>query len=353
MGNRVMAAMSGGVDSSVAAALLVEQGYEVIGGTMKLMDSDESASEKSCCSWDAARGAKLVADRLGIAHYTIDAHEAFAETVIEPFGSEYVRGRTPNPCIRCNQFLKFDFLLKKARVLGCDMIATGHYARIQDGALLRGLDSAKDQSYFLYVVYACEVDRILFPVGELTKTTVREMAAGIELPTASRKESQDVCFIPDGDTSGFLERRFGSEPGPIVDTTGKVLGGHRGIYRYTIGQRKGLGALGKRMFVKRIDPESHTVVVAEDHELFSTTVRVDNYIGGRRPIAAGERYSVQIRYRSKPTSALIGAVEGDHVYLEFDPPVRAPAAGQAAVLYDEDLVVGGGSIGRDLSVKRT
>jgi len=339
-----MAAMSGGVDSSVAAALLVEQGYEVIGGTMKLVDSDEGAMDKTCCNWDAVRGARLVADRLGIAHYTIDAREAFAETVIEPFGTEYGRGRTPNPCIRCNQFLKFDFLLQKAKFLGCDMIATGHYARIQDGALRRGLDPSKDQSYFLYVVYGCEVDRILFPVGELTKARVREIAVRMDLPAASRKESQDVCFIPDGDTSGFLERRFGAEPGPIVDTKGRILGQHRGIYRYTIGQRKGLGALGKRMFVKRIDPKSHTVVVAEDHELFSNIVQVGNFVTGKRPSAVGERCLAQVRYRSSPTPARISAVENSRICLEFDQPVRAPAAGQATVLYNGDLVVGGGTI---------
>ncbi len=341
---RVMAAMSGGVDSSVAAALLVEQGYEVIGGTMKLMDSDESLSDKSCCNWDAARGAKLVADQLGIAHYTIDAREAFDRTVIDPFGRQYARGRTPNPCIQCNRFLKFGFLLQKARALGCDMIATGHYARIHDGKLKRGLDPAKDQSYFLYVVYGCDADRIIFPVGELTKNRVRQIAAERGLPTASRKESQDICFIPDGDTPGFLEGRLGAKPGPIVDTAGNVLGRHQGIYRYTVGQRKGLGALGKRMFVQRIDPDSLTIVVAENHELFTDTVRVEHFLTAGSPVSVGERYLAQIRYRSQPTPVRIDAVEHDRIRLEFEEPVRAPAAGQAAVLYDEELVVGGGTI---------
>ncbi len=343
--------MSGGVDSSVTAALLKEQGYEVIGVTMKLLDSEEfcSTDSRSCCGYDAAKDAKMVADSLCIPHYTINAVEAFNATVIEDFINEYTMGRTPNPCVRCNYFLKFDFLMKKARELGCEYLATGHYAKMDEGILRRGNDQLKDQSYFLYPVFAAQTDKILFPLGNMNKPEVRALAQRYNLPTAQKRESQDICFIPDGDYAQFLKKTAGLsfQPGKIVAVSGDVIGSHQGIQFYTVGQRKGLGALGQRMYVKQIDVEKNLVVAATDQELFSDAIDVTDFLCARnRSVVSGDHFLVQVRYRSKPVGAVVETLCSEKFRIRFDTPVRAVAPGQSAVLYDGDMVVGGGLISK-------
>ncbi len=345
---KVLVAMSGGVDSSTTAALLKSQGYEVCGITMKLLDSVETCSEESrtCCGFDASRDARMVADTLGIPHYTINAVEAFEKTVIKDFIDEYSAGRTPNPCVRCNYYLKFDFLMKKAWELGCEYLATGHYAVIENNELKRGKDELKDQSYFLYPVFASSFERILFPLGKYRKEEVRQIARSFNLPTASKRESQDICFIPDGNYSRFLDER-GIEsygPGPILDISGKKIGTHNGIHNYTIGQRKGLGALGCRMFVKEIRVEDNAIVAATEEQLYSTRVLVKEFLHGKRIPKTGEKYLLQVRYRSKPAEATINSINENFADLSFDLPVKAVAPGQSAVLYDGETVVAGGVI---------
>jgi tRNA-uridine 2-sulfurtransferase len=346
--DRVCIAMSGGVDSSVAAALLKQQGFDVCGVTMKLVDSPrpDNGSPRSCCGYDAGRDAKLVADAIGIPHYTINAVDVFRETVMADFAAEYRRGRTPNPCVRCNQFVKFDFLLKKADELDCRYLATGHYAVIREGRLYRGKDPAKDQSYFLYPVYGTEIDRILFPVGEKTKDEVRSIAAAFGLITAQTPESQDICFVEDGNYAGFLDRELPLEGGPIVDKTGKLLGRHSGIHRYTIGQRKGLGALGRKMFVKEIRVSENTVVIGTEDDLLATTLLATGAI-----VAPGHQfdeaeYGVQVRYRTPPVAASVSLSDSKTLHIALREPVRAVAPGQSAVVYKGDMVAAGGVIER-------
>ncbi|KMQ51422.1 tRNA-specific 2-thiouridylase MnmA [Chitinispirillum alkaliphilum] len=348
---RVLAAMSGGVDSSVTAALLKEQGYEVIGVTMKLLDTMDVCDEsRSCCGYDAARDAKVVADSLGIPHYTINAVEAFKEWVIDDFVGEYTRGRTPNPCIRCNYFLKFDFLMKKARELGCEFLATGHYAIMENGTLRRGVDQVKDQSYFLYPVFANDPCKILFPLGRMCKSEVREIAGRYNLLTAQKKESQDICFIPDGDYASFLKEKRDMDvvPGYIVDLDGNRVGTHQGVQFYTVGQRKGLGALGCRMYVKEIRVKENEVVVARDEQLFCDAIEIEELLSQEDQISVGDQFLAQVRYRSKPVGAVVEDYRDGKMVLRFDTPVRAVAPGQSAVLYRDDVVVAGGLITREI-----
>ena len=338
---KVLVAMSGGVDSSVAAALLIEQGFEVCGVTMQLFDGKENA---------AANDAKNVADALSIPHYTVDAVDLFEQSVISYFISEYKSGRTPNPCVRCNHKLKFGLLMDKAVSLGCDFLATGHYAIIEDGVLRRGVDPHKDQSYFLYPVFASPIDKILFPLGGLTKDKVRETAQKFNLPTASKKESQDICFIPSGNYLEFLTSRgIGvndcGASGNIIDINGKILGKHTGVYNFTVGQRKGLGALGKRMYVKQITVDTNTVVAADEEQLETDIIEIKDLLCSKeRELKPGDRFNVQIRYRSKPTFATVISYGSETLRLKFDDPVRAAAPGQSAVLYDGGIVVAGGVI---------
>jgi len=342
---KVLVAMSGGVDSSVAAALLKEQGFEVCGVTMQLFGDKENT---------AVNDAKIVADALSIPHYTVNAVDLFEQDVIGYFVSEYKSGRTPNPCVKCNHRLKFGLLMDKAVSLGCDFLATGHYAVIEDGNLRRGVDPHKDQSYFLYPVLSSDINKILFPLGGLTKEKVREIAQKRNLPTASKKESQDICFIPSGDYLQFLKSRgiglddYGAS-GDIVDINGKVIGKHTGVYNFTVGQRKGLGALGKRMYVKRIIVDANTVIAADEEQLETDIIEVKNLLcSKKRELKPGGRFHVQIRYRSKPAFAEVIscnlALDSETICLQFDEPVKAAAPGQSAVLYDGDVVIAGGVI---------
>jgi tRNA-specific 2-thiouridylase len=337
---KVLVAMSGGVDSSVAAALLKEQGFEVCGVTMQLFNDKESS---------VVSDAKVVADALCIPHYTVDAVDLFERSVINYFISEYKSGRTPNPCVRCNSRLKFGLLMDKAVSLGCDFLATGHYAIIEGENLRRGADTHKDQSYFLYPIFTSSITKILFPLGGLTKEKVREAAQKFNLPTAAKKESQDICFIPSGNYSDFLASRgigvggYGTT-GNVIDINGKVIGKHTGVHNFTVGQRKGLGALGKRMYVKQIIVDTNTVVAADEEQLETKIIQVKNVLCSKRGLKSGDRFDVQIRYRSKPASAVVVSHDSETLCLQFDEPVRAAAPGQSAVLYDCDVVVAGGVI---------
>ncbi len=336
----VAVAMSGGVDSSLAAALLLQEGCDVCGITMKQIDGVGDA---------AVRDAKKVADTLGIRHEAFDATGIFKSEIIDYFCSEYAAGRTPNPCVRCNRRIKFGLLFDRAQELGCEYLATGHYARIDSGVLRRGLDTLKDQSYFLYVIYGSHIEKILFPLGHMRKEQTRGMAARCGLGSAGRSESQDICFIDGNDHVGFLDSLVAAKEGPIVDVGGARLGTHQGVHRYTIGQRKGLGPLGRRMFVKEIHPDTNTVVVGTEDDLGCHRIEVRKFIRGPVEIGVGDTFDAQIRYKSAPAAARVETIDDDRVVLAFEEPVRAVAPGQAAVLYRGDSVVGGGTIEKALS----
>jgi len=355
---RVVVAMSGGVDSSVAAALLKEDGCQVIGMTMQIWPSDEMAEEAEglggCCGAGAVADAKTIAHKLGIPHYVVNLKDVFDRTVIADFCHEYNLGRTPNPCIRCNRFVKFDALLKKANELDAEFVATGHYARIErrdaDGRRLlkKGVDCEKDQSYFLYSLTQGQLENILFPLGELTKERVRQIAGELRLPVANKAESQEICFIPDNDYSRFVREYVAdaAEPGPILDRQGNVLGEHRGIISYTIGQRKGLGiSTDKPLYVVAIDRERNAVIVGNKEEVYGTELTAAdlNWVSvevPQQPI----RVRTRIRYLHQEADSVVVPLEEHRVQVQFEEPQMAITPGQAAVFYGEDDVLGGGVI---------
>lgn len=348
-----MVAMSGGVDSSVAAAILKEQGYEVMGATIKLWPKyiDPSEDTGGCCSLAAVEDARRVAQILDIPYYVLNMQKDFQEQVIDRFSKEYRLGRTPNPCIECNRSIKFGTMLEKAVQLGMDFLATGHYARIvRDGGvahLLRGRDLDKDQSYALYALNQEQLAQILFPVGDYRKEEIRNLAAKFGLRIANKPDSQEICFIPDNNYKEFLTVHGGlqQEPGQIVDTQGNVLGTHTGIYNYTVGQRKGLGlATGEPLYVVDINRDDNTVVVGSNAEVFSRAFWVSdfNWTGGSPP-AEEFRAEAMIRYNARPNPATIH-VEAERVRIEFDQAQRAITPGQSAVVYHGEEVLGGGII---------
>jgi tRNA-specific 2-thiouridylase len=363
-GERVLVAMSGGVDSSVAAALLVEAGHEVVGVTMKTFCYDATPGpSRTCCGLDGILDARQVADRLGIEHYVFDVEEDFTRDVIDDFVAEYARGRTPNPCVRCNSNTKFRDLLRRGEALGCDAIATGHYVRVEHperasgpgggpSRLLRGADAGKDQAYFLWELPHEILPRLRFPLGALDKPRVRELARERGLVTAEKPESQEICFVPDGDYRSFLGKRLAPrhpalEPGTIVTLEGEALGEHRGYAGFTVGQRRGLGGgFDEPLYVVEVRPETREVVVGPREALEQDTAVVEglHWIAPDHPPRAGGEVGVQIRHRAGSVAATLEAVEEDRIGIRFHQGQRAVSPGQSAVFFHQDRVLGGGRL---------
>ena len=364
MAEKVVVAMSGGVDSSVAALLLCRQGYDVVGVTMKLYSLDETdlpAHYQGCCTLDDVEDARRVCQRLGVPHYVLNVQQEFQTHVIDYFRAEYSRGRTPHPCIACNDKIKFNFLSTRAAALDAQYVATGHYARIQggpDGFVLRkGVDAAKDQSYVLFGMGQSELAHSLMPVGDYSKEEIRRLAQEAELVNADKPDSQDICFIPSGDYKAFLKNHGGQQPGEIVDLDGTVVGQHHGIEFFTVGQRRGLGlAAGSAgqsaKYVIRVEPDTRQVVIGPDSALFRESMWVSrvNYVqgtpvgtSGSTPGATPMEVSVKIRYKASEAPAVLNP-DGDGALVVFQEPQRALTPGQAAVFYQEDILVGGGTI---------
>ena len=349
---KVVVAMSGGVDSSVAAALLKQQGYDVIGMMLRLWSEPGKEESNRCCTPDAMAQARRVAGILDIPFYVIDAKDVFKETVVQYFLDGYARGETPNPCLMCNRQIRWTFLLNHALALGAEFMATGHYVRIKaEGGkqkLLRAVDHSKDQSYVLHVLKQDQLTHALFPVGEFPKPEIRRIAADFGLPTASRADSQDLCFLAGEDYRGFLQRNAAEmlQPGEIVTTSGKLIGKHDGLANYTIGQRKGLNVASPvPLYVITKQAVGNTLVVGTLDELGFTelTARDVNWTSGETP-SEPFRALVKIRYSAKEVEALVSPLEGDQVSVKFDASVRDVTAGQAAVFYQDEVMLGGGII---------
>jgi tRNA-specific 2-thiouridylase len=355
---RVIVGMSGGVDSSVTAALLKQAGHEVIGVTLNvwpdLPNMPDIQREDACCALGAVEDARRVADKLDIPYYVLNFKEVFEDKVIKDFVQTYASGRTPNPCIKCNQFIKFDALLVKARQLGAQYVATGHYARIEHGVsnnrLRKAVDPSKDQSYVLYVMSQDRLGAAMMPLGEFSKSTTRQLAADLDLAVANKPESQDICFVPFKRYTEFIELYAPEvlQPGPIVDGQGQVLGEHKGVALHTVGQRRGLGiATGQPLFVTGLVPETNTVVVGKPEELLKSTCTLQevNWIEGPAPVEP-RRVMGKARYRSTEVPCTVRGDGSGRLTVDFDEPQRAITPGQALVLYDGEYVLGGGTIDR-------
>jgi len=359
---RVVVAMSGGVDSSVAAVLLKEQGYEVIGVTMNLFDLPKevcrSEKIKSCCGWKAVEDSHSVAHLLGISHYVVDLKHDFEEKVIADFCGQYAQGKTPNPCIRCNEFIKFETLMERAHRLKADFLATGHHARIEYDPrikrylLKKGNDKQKDQSYFLYPMTQEQLSRTLMPIGHFTKDEVRKKAKEWRLPVAQRAESQEICFVPDNDYAAFLRSRIPEafRPGSIIDSKNKVLGQHKGIAHYTIGQRRGMGIASPHpLYVLEILPQRNMIIVGTNDELYhkklvASHVLMNSGESLKKPMPVKAR----IRYKHRESEAILSALDSGEVLVKFTRAQRAITPGQSVVFYDGDMVVGGAIVEKSL-----
>lgn len=353
MSKKAVVAMSGGVDSSVAACIMKERGYEVCGITLKLFDAgDYESGSKTCCSLEDVLDARRVANSLNIPYYVFNFTGNFSECVINKFVDVYESGGTPNPCIDCNRFIKFDALLNRSEAMGFDCIVTGHYAKVvfENGRYLlkKAVDENKDQTYVLYFLTQNQLSRIIFPLGDLKKSEVRDIAEKYNFVNADKAESQDICFVPDGKYAEFIERYTGkkSEGGSFVDLNGRILGRHKGIIYYTTGQRKGLGlSAEKPLYVCKKDPRANTVTVAGEESLYSKSMTVSdiNLITCDK-LQAPMRVYAKVRYRQKEEAAVIEQIDENRIHVEFEKPQRAITRGQAAVFYSDDVVVGGGTI---------
>ena len=355
MPKKALIAMSGGVDSSVAAFLMKQRGWDCTGITLKLFDKDEDEkADRTCCSLDDVEDARSVCRKIGIPYYVYNFQDSFRDTVVKRFISAYEEGRTPNPCIDCNRFIKFEKLMHRSEELQADCVVTGHYATVEYDEekgrylLKKSVDLSKDQSYVLYSLTQYQLSRTVFPLGEMTKEQTRALAEELGLINADKRDSQDICFVPDGDYAGFIERYTGKTypNGDFVDESGRVLGEHKGIIRYTVGQRKGLGlALPHPVYVKEKNLEENKVVLCDNASLFSRELLANdiNLISVDR-IDEPLRVCARVRYNQKEQPATVWQLDDDTIRVVFDEPQRAISKGQAVVLYDGDYVLGGGTI---------
>ena len=353
---KILIAMRGGVDSSVAALLLSEAGCECVGATMRLFHNEDAgvSREKSCCSLEDVEDARSVAYQLGMPFYVFNFTDGFGEQVMDRFVDAYERGATPNPCIDCNRYMKFAKLVERAELLGCDAVATGHYARIEQEngrwLLKKAVDDSKDQSYVLYFLNQHQLAHLRFPLGMLHKTEAREIAEKHGLVNARKRDSQDICFVPDGDYAKFIEKYTGKKTpeGDFVDKEGNYIGRHKGIIHYTIGQRRGLGIpAASRLYVCEISPKTNTVVLGDNADLFSSELEADSVnLISVDSLAEPKRVTAKIRYRHKEQPATAWQTPDGILHVKFDEPQRAITKGQAVVMYDGDEVVGGGVINK-------